>query len=169
MKYVTRIMKKRHTMLVGLIVLAALASGCQPAPSSLASQLPRRLGYSVNADESFVNECGDQVTAQVRKVKWAPMDEVTLAIIPAGAGAPACYGDGPGLVTLWSADGSGLQPLISHRGPVSLLRSTGKAPAEVALGGAGGAFPVLRWNGSTFEPTGRMADEREFGDGIMLP
>lgn len=142
-------------------------SGCQPAASALTVELPRRLGYSVSADESFMNDCGDRVAAKVRQVKWAPLGEVLLAVIPAGANV-ACYGDGPGLVTLWAANGLGSQPLVSHRGFVSLLPGTTQGTAEVALGGGGSTFQVLRWNGSTFEP-GRVASEAEFSAGIMLP
>ncbi len=123
----------------------------------------------MSADESFVNDCGDRVMAKMNQVKWAPLGEVLVAVIPAGASAPACYGDGPGLVTLWAADGSGSQPWVTHRGPVSLLRGTSEGAAEVALGGGGNAFPVLRWSGATFEPTGRFAGEQEFGAGIILP
>jgi hypothetical protein len=150
-------------------MLAALLAGCQPGPPALTADLPARLGYSVGADDSFVNECGDRVIASVRTVKWGPGGEITFALIPAGSKAPACYGDGPGLVTLWSTDASQRAPLITHRGIVSLLPGTGKGPAEVALGGPGMAFPVLRWNGSGFESAGRTADEREFGTGLVLP
>jgi hypothetical protein len=123
----------------------------------------------VDADESFVNECGDRVKAEVRRVKWAPLGEVVLAVIPAGANAPACYGDGPGLVTLWSADGEKSQPLVTHRGPVSLLAGSKESGAEVALGGGGSAFAVVRWNGWTFEATGRSVDEAAFSAGVVLP
>jgi len=44
----------------------------------------------------------------------------------------------------------------------------GVAP-EVALGGPGSDFPVLRWSGKGFEPTGRKATEAEFSAGIVLP
>jgi hypothetical protein len=162
-------MPDRNTVRCALLVTVALASACDSALTNLTAELPRRLGYSVSADESFVNDCGDRVTAKVSRLKWAPIGEVVVAVIPAGASAPSCYGDGPGLVTLWAADGLASQPWVSHRGPVSLLRGTSNGTAEVALGGGGSAFPVLRWSDATFEPTGRFAGEEEFGAGIILP
>lgn len=150
-------------------MLAALVSGCQPGSPDLTADFPARLGYAVNADGSFTNDCGDRVTASVRTVEWGPGGDSVVAVIPAGSNMPACYGDGPGLVTIWSTDKTQRQPWITHRGYVSLLPGSGKGTAQAALGGPGQSFPVMQWNGSAFESAGRAADEREFGTGLVLP
>lgn len=135
----------------------------------MSADLPARLGYTVGTDGSFVNDCGDRVNASVRTLKWGPRGESIVALIPAGPEAPACYGDGPGLVTIWSTDATQREPWIAHRGYVSLLPESGPDAPQAALGGPGQAFPVMMWNGSAFAPAGRAADEREFSAGVVVP
>ncbi|MCC7182665.1 MAG: hypothetical protein IT509_03745 [Rhodocyclaceae bacterium] len=60
------------------------------------------------------------------EVKWAPLGEVLLAVIPAGANV-SCYGDGPGLVTLWAAMDT------NFRGKVSDDCAAGGFKASVRL------------------------------------
>ena len=114
------------------------------------------LQLSANGQGQVQNECGDLVTPEFRPLDLGSgVGRAVAFIIGGGPNSAACYGDGP-LIVVYRNAGGAWGEIHQLRGGVMIILSTQHRGAnDIADGGPGFSFPVMEWNGATYEYANR--------------
>ena len=166
-------MKPTVAFVAACAVLAGAADAASAPPSVAAadrSAILQAAGFAADAKGSIENECGEKVAP-----KFAPValgggaGDAVVLVIEAGPNTAGCYGDGPDL-RLMKREAQGFREIFAMRGGMLIvLPRKGATPREIARGGPGFAFPLLRWNGVRYAETGRSVSDEDIGGADFFP
>ncbi len=136
---------------------AAQASDSAQAP---AEALLEAMGMPMDAQGQIVNDCGEKVTPSVHRAPLGgEVGTAWLVVIGGGPNMLTCYGMTGMAITLLRAQGDAYTPIFQGAGHLAIMPTAHEGVKDIAIGGPGFEFPVLRWDGRTY------VNDRTISDG----
>jgi hypothetical protein len=123
-----------------------------PVERELNAQALRDLNPASEGNGRVRNDCDEVVTPDVYGAELGgEVGRAFLIVVGGGPEAPTCYGMTGMSIYLVQPEGEGFRTLYSGVGHLVIMPTSHDGVRDILIGGPGLEFPVMHWNGESYE------------------